>query len=153
MMRPPAIRNRLKNIPAWYAFIVASEDQEPDATIEMHLGAGNVPAFRGYVLSGVYDLQLKDFANRIPNISAEVVAQGAMQSDIFDFPPATTMTKEGGILDQSRGTMIGTGCRPCLWKYDCGESALCWNACLADPNWSAYLSRLGRCLRRCLRDR
>jgi hypothetical protein len=27
------------------------------------------------------DLQLKDFANRIPNISAEVVADGDMQSD------------------------------------------------------------------------
>jgi hypothetical protein len=45
------------------------------------------------------DLQLKDFANRIPNISAEVVADGDMQSDAVILTPATTMTKEGGTLD------------------------------------------------------
>jgi hypothetical protein len=110
------------------------EDEEPDATLEMHLGAGNVPAFRGMCYLVFDDLQLKDFANRIPNISAEVVAQGAMQSDIYMFPPATTMTKEGGILDQSRGTMIGTGSDH-VWKYDCVSNRFVLQRSLADPNW------------------
>jgi hypothetical protein len=110
------------------------EDEEPDATLEMHLGAGNVPAFRGMCYLVFDDLQLKDFANRIPNISAEVVAHGAMQSDIYMFPPATTMTKEGGILDQSRGTMIGTGSDH-VWKYDCVSNRFVLERSLADPNW------------------
>jgi hypothetical protein len=111
------------------------EDEEPDATLEMHLGAGNVPAFRGLCYLVFDDLQLKDFANRIPNISAEVVADGDMQSDIFVFPPATTMTKEGGILDQSRGMMIGTGSDH-VWKYDCINNRFVLERSLEDPNWS-----------------
>lgn len=111
------------------------EDEEPDATLEMHLGAGNAPAFRGLCYLVFDDLQLKDFANRIPNISAEVVADGDMQSDIFVFPPATTMTKEGGILDQSRGMMIGTGSDH-VWKYDCINNRFVLERSLEDPNWS-----------------
>lgn len=111
------------------------EDEEPDSTLEMHLGAGNVPAFRGLCYLVFDDLQLKDFANRIPNISAEVVADGEMQSDIFVFPPATTMTKEGGILDQARGMMIGTGSDH-VWKYDCINNRFVLERSLEDPNWS-----------------
>ena len=40
------------------------EDEEPDSTMEMHLGAGNVPAFRGMCYLVFDDLQLKDFARR-----------------------------------------------------------------------------------------
>jgi hypothetical protein len=113
MMRPLATRNRPRNILGWCAFIVAAKTKNR-TTMEMHLGAGNVPAFRGLCYLVFDDLQLKDFANRIPNISAEVVADGDMQSDAVILPPATTMTKEGGILDQARGTLIGTGFGSCL---------------------------------------
>jgi hypothetical protein len=97
-----------KNTLAWCAFIAA-------AKMRNRTHDGNASRrWQCACLSGLCylvfdDLQLKDFANRIPNISAEVVADGDMQSDILIFPPATTMTKEGGILDQARGTMIGTG--------------------------------------------
>jgi hypothetical protein len=42
--------------------------------IEMHEGAGNVPAYRGLVYITFDELPLKDFGNRIPNITAELVA-------------------------------------------------------------------------------
>ena len=111
------------------------ETQEPDSTIEMHLGAGNVPAFRGLCYLVFTDLQLKDFANRIPNISAEVVADGDMQSDAVILTPATTMTKEGGTLDMARGTLIGTGSAH-VYKYDLVNNRLVLQRSLEDPNWS-----------------
>jgi hypothetical protein len=55
---------------------LGDETQEPDSVIEMHLGVGETPAFRGLCYLVFNDLQLQDFANRIPNISAEVVASG-----------------------------------------------------------------------------
>ena len=112
------------------------EDEEPDPTMEMHLGAGNVPAFRGLCYLVFDDLQLKDFANRIPNISAEVVADGDMQSDAVIMTPAITMTREGGILDQARGTLIGTGAHH-VFKYDCVNNNLVLQRDLEDPNWVA----------------
>ncbi len=111
------------------------EDEEPDSTIEMHLGAGNVPAFRGLCYLVFDDLQLKDFANRIPNISAEVVADGDMQSDAVILTPATTMTIEGGHLDQARGTLIGTGSRH-VYKYDVVNNRFIMERSLEDPNWA-----------------
>lgn len=111
------------------------EDEEPDPTMEMFLGAGNVPAFRGLCYLVFDDLQLKDFANRIPNISAEVVADGDMQSDAYIFPPATTMTREGGILDQARGMLIGTGSAH-IFKYDVVNNRFVLQRSLADPNWT-----------------
>lgn len=111
------------------------ETQEPDSTIEMHLGAGNVPAYRGLCYLVLTDLQLKDFANRIPNISAEVVVDGDMQSDALILPPANSMTFEGGILDQARGTLIGTG-SDCIFKYDVVNNRLILQRGLEDPNWS-----------------
>lgn len=111
------------------------ETQEPDSTLEMHLGVGNAPAFRGMCYLVFTDLQLKDFANRIPNISAEVVASGSMQSDVVVLPPAATMTREGGVLDQARGTLIGTGADH-IYKYDVINNRMLLQRPLADPNWS-----------------
>lgn len=111
------------------------ETQEPDSTLEMHLGVGNTPAFRGLCYLVFTDLQLKDFANRIPNISAEVVASGTMQSDVVVFPPAPTMLREGGVLDQARGTLIGTGSGH-IYKYDVINNRMLLQRPLADPNWS-----------------
>ena len=111
------------------------ETQEPDSTLEMHLGVGNAPAFRGLCYLVFTDLQLKDFANRIPNISAEVVASGSMQSDVVVFPPAATMIREGGVLDQARGTLIGTGSGH-IYKYDVINNRMLLQRPLADPNWS-----------------
>lgn len=48
------------------------EDQDVDPTMEAELGAGNVPAFRGYAYVVFADADLSPFGNRIPTLSFEV---------------------------------------------------------------------------------
>lgn len=54
-----------------------TEDQEPDPTMEADLGAGQVPAHRGYAYVVFTDLGLKDFGNRIPQLEFLVDTQTA----------------------------------------------------------------------------
>ena len=49
-----------------------SEAQQPDALIAAVEGAGNAPAFRGLAYIVFEDLPLKDFGNRIPQLSFEI---------------------------------------------------------------------------------
>jgi|GEM_PF-1103853 len=53
-----------------------TENQLPDPLIEAHMGAGQVPAFRGLAYLVFEDLQLAEFGNRLPNITVEVVQVG-----------------------------------------------------------------------------
>lgn len=53
-----------------------SEDQSPDTLIQSYEGAGSTPAYRGMTYVVFERLQLKDFGNRIPNLSFEVSAGG-----------------------------------------------------------------------------
>ena len=57
------------------ALYLGTEAQTPDATIEAAVGVGSTPAYRGIVYAVFQNLQLADFGNRIPVITAEV--QGA----------------------------------------------------------------------------
>jgi hypothetical protein len=57
-----------------YRFHLGTEDQEPDPVIEMHEGVANAPAYRGLAYMTFEELPLEDLCNRIPNITAEVVA-------------------------------------------------------------------------------
>ena len=52
---------------------LGTETEDPDPVIEMHEGAGNAPAYRGLVYMTFDELPLRDFGNRIPNITAEIV--------------------------------------------------------------------------------
>lgn len=54
-----------------------SETQVADSLLESWLGAGNVPAHRGYCYVVFENLQLKDFGNRTPSFEFEVVASGS----------------------------------------------------------------------------
>lgn len=54
-----------------------SETQLPDPLIEADLGVGNTPAFRGSAYIVFDNFALEDFGNRLPNITAEVVASGS----------------------------------------------------------------------------
>lgn len=116
---------------------LGDETQEPDSVLEMHLGVGNTPAFRGLCYLVFSDLQLQDFANRIPNISAEVVASGGMQVDALILPPATGMFKDGGHIDRARGTLIGVGADN-IYKYNLITNQLVLERDLADPNFPTY---------------
>ncbi len=50
-----------------------TEGQMPDPLIEIHEGVGNVPAFRGLAYVVFEDLELAEYANRIPNLTFEVI--------------------------------------------------------------------------------
>jgi len=105
----------------------SAEDQQPDSTMEMHLGAGNAPGYRGLCYLTFTDLQLADFANRIPNISAEVVSSGGMDCDAVILPQVSGMFYDGGIIDPSHGTLVGvTASR--IYKYDLVGNRLLLNA-------------------------
>ena len=54
---------------------LGDENQLPDPTIESHMGAGNVPAYRGLAYIVFTDFDLSRFGNRLPNFSFEVVAE------------------------------------------------------------------------------
>ena len=56
---------------------VGNETQEPDPLIESDKGTGQVPAYRGIAYVVFDDFQLRNFGNRIPNFSFEVVFSGA----------------------------------------------------------------------------
>ncbi len=51
-----------------------NEEQQVDPLIEAHEGTGEVPDFRGLAMVVFEDLPLGEFANRIPNLTFEVIA-------------------------------------------------------------------------------
>lgn len=51
-----------------------AEAQEPDPLIEALEGMGNAPAYRGTAYVVLEDLALAEYANRIPNLTFEVIA-------------------------------------------------------------------------------
>jgi hypothetical protein len=58
-------------------FYNGAEDQMPDPTMEAALGAGNVPAYRGYAYVVIKDFDVTKFdGNRIPFLTIEVGRQG-----------------------------------------------------------------------------
>lgn len=68
--------------------------QTADSLLESYLGAGNVPAHRGYCHVVFESLQLEDYGNRTPSFEFEVVASGALSTSyattIFNKLPVTT---------------------------------------------------------------
>ena len=72
-----------------------TEDQEPSPHIESFEGVGNVPAYRGTAYVVFNNLPLKDYGNRIPRITAEVVvATKTVEQDppykVMDWPMSLT---------------------------------------------------------------
>ncbi len=64
--------------PATIRVYPGEEIQNPDPLIEAHEGFGNTPAFRGLAYVVLENLELAEFANRVPNLSFEVVADTAL---------------------------------------------------------------------------
>src|SRR3546814_10976492 len=58
---------------------LGSESQEPDPLVIASEGPADAPAYRGLAYVVFENLQLADFANRIPNLSFEVIADAAPQ--------------------------------------------------------------------------
>lgn len=56
-----------------YRFYPGSTDQQPDSLIEARLGSGHAPAFRGVAYVVFERLPLRDYGNRIPQLSFQIV--------------------------------------------------------------------------------
>ena len=71
-----------------YELYTGTEDQVPCSAIEAHIGAGNVPAFRGQAYIVFKELDLTAFGNRVPNFHFEVVAKGtqAITAQFYQSP-------------------------------------------------------------------
>lgn len=122
----------VEKYPGVIRFYTGTETQNADPTMEMNIGAGEVPAHRGLVYIVFTDLQLADFANRIPNIGAEVVAAGGLQCNAVIFPSVTGIGRDGGVIDAARGTMIGTTTASTIYKYDLVNNQLMLVAPMTD---------------------
>lgn len=90
-------------VPFRMRFHSGTESQLPDPLIEAEAGAGQAPAYRGLAYAVFEDLPLAEFANRIPNITVEAVADetmslgdclGALAAPALDGPPSVTALDE-----------------------------------------------------------
>lgn len=105
-----------------------SETQTADATISAEVGAGNTPGYRGTAYMVFTNWQLKDFANHMPFIEAEVVVSGSASITAFEFevgsPPVEDVSRFA--LDQRRGTGYYSENNPtageAIWKWTFGAS-------------------------------
>lgn len=89
-----------------FRFYPGSETQLPDSIIEASEGAENTPAFRGLCYIVFDDLQLADFGNRIPNITAEITYN---KQDVLPYildtrinTPVTSWQGDGLCVDTAR---------------------------------------------------
>jgi len=73
-----------------------TETQNPDPTMEAELGVGEVPAHRGVCYVVFTDLDLTEFANRIPSFTFEVMERGLTDSTIRVHQIADDQTIEWG---------------------------------------------------------
>lgn len=71
------------------------EFQEPDPTMQAYLGAPNVPGYRGVCYALINNLQLADFGNTVPQITAEVMNDGNITYGVQTLPFYAGMTYGG----------------------------------------------------------
>ena len=89
-----------------FRFYPGDETQEPDGLIEGDKGVDATPANRGLCYIVFERLPLKDFGNRIPNITAEITFEGSTDQPTSSLDFFTVA--EGGLTD----TFITTTIRP-----------------------------------------
>jgi Putative phage tail protein len=88
-----------------FRFYPGDEDQKPDPLIVEAKGAENTPAFRGLTYIVFERLNLRDFGNRIPSITAEIVYEGTTNSGSIDDGIEVT-TGESTSVPMRLGTMV-----------------------------------------------
>lgn len=79
-----------------FRFHPGNETQQPDPLIEADKGAGQVPGHRGLCYVVFENLQLADFGNRIPNITAEITFNGSVSSPYDGFTLLSGVDYPGG---------------------------------------------------------
>ncbi|WBX85710.1 phage tail protein [Sphingosinicella microcystinivorans] len=101
------------------------ETQAPDPLITAAEGPANAPSYRGLAYVVFEDLQLGDFANRIPNLSFEVVSDaapptlGAILNDLAE--AAGVRISTGGLSASLPGFAAATNAPLSTWVRSLGE--------------------------------
>jgi hypothetical protein len=98
-----------------FRFYSGDEDQKPDPLIIDAKGAENTPAFRGLTYAVFERLNLRDFGNRIPAITAEIVYEGTTNSGSIDDGIEVTEGEDTNVAmrlstmvaDYTRGVVYG----------------------------------------------
>ncbi|MCC7546201.1 MAG: phage tail protein [Burkholderiales bacterium] len=88
-------------------------DQLPDPLIESYLGVGNVPAYRDWAYLVLEMFPLRDYGNRLPNFTFEVVADGAPAHPVASFsyptgrePDTSRNIEPGTVYDEASDLVI-----------------------------------------------
>jgi hypothetical protein len=128
---------------------LGTEDQAPDPVIEMHECAGNVPAYRGLAYITFDELPLKDFGNRIPNITAEIVATAStvhpsQQLDLTS-QGVDNWGQNGWLIDPERPFVNNCGAAGCSRSTGSPASSSTGSILQASPSSSpGGTSRAGK---------
>jgi hypothetical protein len=91
-----------------WRFYPGSETQLPDPLIEANVGAANAVPHRGLCYLVFEDVPLDAFGNRIPSVSAEVVASGGQSfiEEATALPPSPLWSGGEGTVDWTRGLVL-----------------------------------------------
>uniref|UniRef100_UPI003F71A6A2 phage tail protein n=1 Tax=Elioraea sp. TaxID=2185103 RepID=UPI003F71A6A2 len=97
-----------------WRFYPGDESQLPDPLIEANVGAANAVPHRGLCYLVFEDVPLDAFGNRIPSVSAEVVAAGGQSSieQTATLPPAAAYSGTLYASDFERATVLLLGTEP-----------------------------------------
>lgn len=87
-------------------FYSGAENQLPDPRLEALHGVGNVPAHRGVVTIVAYDLELADFGNRVPGVSAEIFDNGVNEIALDSIGAASLDNGIGGTDSEAEGGWV-----------------------------------------------
>ena len=74
---------------------MGDEDQSPSSVMQSHLGADNVPGYRGQVIVVFNRLPLLDFANHIPQIEVELNGADGQDYEFHSWPLDNTFGGPG----------------------------------------------------------
>jgi hypothetical protein len=91
-----------------FRFYPGSETQQVDPAIEAEKGVGNAPAFRGTVMIVFDNIPLRDYGNRLPNITAEIAydaTDAKLSEESTDLPGTQTTQWATNVIgvDWDRG--------------------------------------------------
>jgi hypothetical protein len=102
-------------------------DQMPNPFIQSAVGAGYTPAYRDTAYIVIVGLQLADFANRIPNVTVEVMIEASAGSSALTITGPNVLSPWMMQIDQQRGWVYNVDAG-CITKIDPVTNAIAMTA-------------------------
>lgn len=111
-----------------------SEDQQPNSLMETYLGVGEVPAYKGTAYVVFEGMQLEKFGNRLPQLSFEIVTEGAgeatelWRTSAGGYLETTNMVLLPNYIAFARGFAASPGDDPGIHFYNMTTQQIEWSA-------------------------